>query len=158
MRRSLKRLCDSFSQTKSSSWTLYDVSLPQNTSDATKTILLITFPVIPSYQVYLLVEMIAQAAGRCLIAGIDRSLWPIFLQIRQANFRKSVFPDSHLRIEVNVETCNSSTSSARGKVLLESEVVTEASILLGFVARELLLPDFEDPVLKAYLTKQKSAL
>jgi len=111
-------------------------------------------PVVPGV---LLVEMIAQAAGRCLIAGIDSSRWPIFLQIRQANFRKSVLPDSHLRIEVNVETFNRSTSSARGKVLLEGEVAADASILLGFIARDLLLPDFEDPVLKAYLTK-KSAL
>jgi 3-hydroxyacyl-[acyl-carrier-protein] dehydratase len=109
------------------------------------------YPVVPGV---LLVEMIAQAAGRCLIAGIDSSLWPIFLQIRQANFRKSVLPDSRLRIEVNVETCNRSTSSARGKVLLEGEVVADASILLGFIARDLLLTDFEDPVLRAYLTKK----
>ncbi|MEW5977966.1 MAG: 3-hydroxyacyl-ACP dehydratase FabZ family protein [Acidobacteriota bacterium] len=108
------------------------------------------YPVVPGV---LLVEMIAQAAGRCLIAGIRPSLWPVFLQIRNAAFRKTVHPESLLMIEATIDTCNDRTSAARGRVLLQNETVAEASILLGFVPRSLLRADFEDPVLKRYFDK-----
>jgi len=105
------------------------------------------YPVVPGV---LLVEMIAQAAGKCLMAGIDRSLWPVFLQIRQANFRRSVLPESSLVIEAFIETCNEKTAAARGKVLCEGQVMAEASILLGFISRSFLEPGYEDPVLQIY--------
>ncbi len=110
------------------------------------------YPVVPGV---LLVEMIAQAAGRCLIAGIDKSLWPIFLQIRQANFRKSVFPGASLKIEAIIETCNRNTSAARGKIVLDGEIVADASILLGFISRNCLQTGYEDGVLQAYWNKSR---
>jgi len=110
------------------------------------------YPVVPGV---LLVEMIAQAAGKCLIAGIDKSLWPVFLQIRQANFRRSVLPDSSLVIEAFIETCNEKTSAAKGKVLCEGQVMAEASILLGFISRSFLKPDYEDAVLQNYFLNQR---
>jgi 3-hydroxyacyl-[acyl-carrier-protein] dehydratase len=109
------------------------------------------YPVVPGV---LLVEMIAQAAGKCLMAGIDRSLWPVFLQIRQANFRKSVRPESLLVIETLIETCNEKTAAAKGKVLCEGNLMADASILLGFIPRSFLKPGYEDPVLQAYALSQ----
>jgi 3-hydroxyacyl-[acyl-carrier-protein] dehydratase len=107
------------------------------------------YPVVPGV---LLVEMIAQAAGKCLLAGIDKSLWPVFLQIRQANFRRSVLPDSSLVIEALVETCNERTSAINGKVLCNGKVMAEASILLGFISRSFLKADYQDKVLQDYFS------
>lgn len=106
------------------------------------------YPVVPGV---LLVEMIAQATGKCLLAGIDKSLWPVFLQIRQANFRRSVLPSADLRIEAVIETCTRTSSAARGKVLLDGQVMAEASILLGFISREFLPREYQDDILQAYL-------
>lgn len=106
------------------------------------------YPVVPGV---LLVEMIGQAAEKCLIAGLGKTMKPVLLQIRQANFRKVVTPGSSLLIEAFVETCNRSTSTARGRVLLEGQTVAEASILFGFIPWSVLKPGFEDEVLKAYL-------
>jgi 3-hydroxyacyl-[acyl-carrier-protein] dehydratase len=111
------------------------------------------YPVVPGV---LLVEMIAQAAGKCLMAGIDKSLWPVFLQIRQANFRRSVRPESLLVIEAIIESCNEKTAAAKGKVLHEGQVMAEASILLGFISRSFLEPGYEDPILRAYSRSQDS--
>ena len=108
------------------------------------------YPVVPGV---LLVEMIAQAVGKCVLANLDKSLWPVFLQIRQANFRKVVPPDSRLLIEGFVDSITEKTVAARGRILLEGQTAAEASILFGFVSRSLLEPGFEDPVLKEYLSQ-----
>ena len=108
------------------------------------------YPIVPGV---LLVEMIAQAIGKCVIAGLDKSLWPVFLQIRQANFRKVVPPDSSLLIEGFIEKTTEKTVSARGRILLNQETAAEVSVLFGFIPRNLLAPDFEDQVLKDYLRK-----
>ncbi|MCI0423983.1 MAG: beta-hydroxyacyl-ACP dehydratase [Acidobacteria bacterium] len=108
------------------------------------------YPVVPGV---LLVEMVAQAAARCLLAGIDQTLWPVFLQIRNANFRKAVRPESHLVIEATVESCNQKTSGVKGRVLCEGEVMADTSVLLGFISRSFLPSDFEDEVLRNYFQR-----
>ncbi|HVN81940.1 MAG TPA: 3-hydroxyacyl-ACP dehydratase FabZ family protein [Terriglobia bacterium] len=105
------------------------------------------YPIVPGV---LLVEMIAQAVGTCVKAGLDKSLWPIFLQIRQANFRKSVLPGASLLIDCTIETFTSSTSAARGKVLQDGQTMADASLLLGFVPRTVFEPDHRDELLAAY--------
>src|SRR6185436_17827469 len=57
------------------------------------------YPVVPGV---LQVEMMAQSAGKCLMAAIDSSRWPVLIQVRQANFRRSVFPGAALRIEAQI--------------------------------------------------------
>src|SRR5687767_253806 len=74
------------------------------------------YPVVPGV---LQVEMMAQSAGKCLMAGIDESQWPVLVQVRQANFRKSVLPNSSLRIEAQITSCNDSIASAAAKVWCE---------------------------------------
>ena len=105
------------------------------------------FPIVPGV---LLVEMIAQAAGTCVLAGLDRSLWPIFLQIRQANFRKSVLPGSSLLIDCQIDTFTQSTSAARGRVIQGDQTMADASLLLGFVPRTVFQPDHRDEMLADY--------
>src|SRR5689334_8871642 len=74
------------------------------------------YPVVPGV---LQVEMMAQSAGKCLMAAIDSSQWPVLIQIRQSNFRKSVLPGASLRIEAQIVSRNTSTASAAAKIWCE---------------------------------------
>lgn len=112
------------------------------------------YPVVPGV---LLVEMIAQTAGKCLMAGLDPFLWPVLLQIRHANFRKSVVPESQLLIEASIESSNQRTAGATGNIKCQEQVVAEASLLFGFISRSFLQDGYEDGILKAYLAEQKSS-
>jgi 3-hydroxyacyl-[acyl-carrier-protein] dehydratase len=111
------------------------------------------YPVVPGV---LLVEMIAQTAGKCLMAGIDHSLWPVLLQVRQAIFRKSVRPESSLLIEASIESNNQKTASALGNIKCEKQLVAEASLLFGFIPKSFLRDGYEDEILNTYLAEQKS--
>lgn len=106
------------------------------------------YPVVPGV---LQVEMMAQSAGKCLMAGIDPALWPVLLQVRQANFRKSVLPGSSLRIEAEILSCNPSTATAHGKILCDGQAVADATLVFGFIRKSLLPEGFQDEVLAAYL-------
>jgi 3-hydroxyacyl-[acyl-carrier-protein] dehydratase len=108
-------------------------------------------PIVPGV---LLVEMMAQTAGKCLMAGVDRTQWPILLQITRANFRKSVTPGSTVRIEAAIESCNNRTASARGFITCEGSRVADSSLMFGFIAKDLLAANFEDEVLRNYLATQ----
>ena len=110
------------------------------------------YPIVPGV---LLVEMIAQAGGKCLMADIDRGQWPILLQITRANFRKQVTPGSTVRIEATIESCNNLTANARGFITCEGTRVAEASLTYGFIPKDLLVAGFEDEVLRNYLAKSK---
>ena len=109
------------------------------------------YPIVPGV---LLVEMMAQAAGKCLMAGIARTQWPVLLQIARANFRKSVTPGSTVRIDATIESCNSRTASARGCITCEESRVAESSLMFGFIQKDLLSANFEDEVLRNYLATQ----
>jgi|SRR5882672_5871781 len=108
-------------------------------------------PVVPGV---LLVEMMAQAAGKCLMAGIERSLWPVLVQVTRANFRKSVTPGSIVRIEATIESCNNRTESAQGPITCEGTRVADSSLTFGFIQKNLLAAGFEDEVLRKYLAAQ----
>jgi 3-hydroxyacyl-[acyl-carrier-protein] dehydratase len=106
------------------------------------------YPVVPGV---LQVEMMAQSAGKCLMAGIDKSQWPVLLQVRQANFRKIVTPGASLRIEAQILSCNNSTATSFAKILLDEQLVADATLVFGFIQKNLLTAGFEDEVLAAYL-------
>jgi 3-hydroxyacyl-[acyl-carrier-protein] dehydratase len=106
------------------------------------------YPVVPGV---LQVEMMAQSAGKCLMAGIDPALWPVLLQVRQANFRKSVLPGSSLRIEAEILSCNRSTATANAKIQCDGQAVADATLVFGFIQKSLLPAGFQDEVLAAYL-------
>jgi len=109
------------------------------------------YPVVPGV---LQVEMMAQSAGKCLMAAIDASLWPVLVQVRQANFRKSVLPGSSLRIEADILSCNNSTASAFAKIRCNDHVVADATLVFGFIRKNLLQPGFQDEVLAMYLSRK----
>jgi 3-hydroxyacyl-[acyl-carrier-protein] dehydratase len=109
------------------------------------------YPVVPGV---LQVEMMAQSVGKCLMAGIDAALWPVLIQVRQANFRKIVPPGSSLRIEAEINSCNQGSASAYAKILLQGQTVADATLMFGFIQRSLLPAGFQDEVLAAYLGNQ----
>lgn len=109
------------------------------------------YPIVPGV---LLVEMMAQAAGKCLMAHIERTQWPVLLQIARANFRKSVTPGSNVRIEATIESCNKVTASAQGHMTCEGTRVADCSLTMGFISKDLLAANFEDEVLRNYLAKR----
>lgn len=108
------------------------------------------YPIVPGV---LLVEMMAQAGGKCLMVGIDRTLWPILLQITRANFRKQVVPGSTLLIEATINSCNKVTATAQGFVTCEGTRIADSLITYGFISKDLLTVGFEDEVLRDYLAK-----
>ena len=111
------------------------------------------YPVVPGV---LQVEMMAQSAGKCLMAAIDASLWPVLIQVRQANFRKSVTPGSKLRIEAEILSFNSSAATALAKIWCDEQLVADASLVFGFIQKNMLQPGFQDEVLTEYLNRQNS--
>lgn len=108
------------------------------------------YPVVPGV---LQVEMMAQSAGKCLMAAMDASRWPVLIQVRQANFRKSVLPGSDLRIEAEILSNTGSTASATAKIWCAEQIVADATLLFGFIEKGLLQPGFQDEVLAAYLKR-----
>jgi 3-hydroxyacyl-[acyl-carrier-protein] dehydratase len=114
----------------------------------------------PGYAVVpgvLQVEMMAQSAGKCLMASIQPTLWPVLIQVRQANFRQSVFPGSDLRIEAEILSRTESTASAASKVFCKGEVVADATLVFGFIQKDLLQAGFRDEVLETYLNRNEPA-
>jgi 3-hydroxyacyl-[acyl-carrier-protein] dehydratase len=106
------------------------------------------YPVVPGV---LQVEMMAQAAGKCLMAGMDESKWPVLLQVRQANFRKSVLPGSVVRIDAEIQSSNELTATAHGKLRVGDAAVADATLVFGFIKKDQLTPGFKDEVLSAWL-------
>jgi 3-hydroxyacyl-[acyl-carrier-protein] dehydratase len=106
------------------------------------------YPVMPGV---LQVESMAQAAGKCLMAGIDASKWPVLIQVRQANFRKAVPPGSLLRIEAEIQSLTQGTAIANARIRCDGQPVSDATLVFGFVRKDQLLAGYQDEVLQAYL-------
>jgi 3-hydroxymyristoyl/3-hydroxydecanoyl-(acyl carrier protein) dehydratase len=97
--------------------------------------------------------MMAQSAGKCLMAAVPPSRWPVLIQVRQANFRKSVLPGSNLRIEAEILSLTESTASASSRILCKALVVADATLVFGFIQKDLLEAGFQDEVLATYLKR-----
>lgn len=110
------------------------------------------FPVVPGV---LMVEMMAQTAGKCLMAGPDTSRWPVLLQVVRGNFRKVVHPGVTLRMHARITSITAATAGAEAFVVREGERVADASLLFGYVPRSVLSAGFEDEVLRDFLKRQR---
>ena len=109
------------------------------------------FPVVPGV---LMVEMMAQTAGKCLMAGIEKSRWPVLLQVVRANFRKVVQPGVTLTMRAKITSVTAATAGADAVVERDGERVADASLLFGYVSRDFLSPGYEDEALREYLQRQ----
>lgn len=109
------------------------------------------YPIVPGV---LMVEMMAQTAGKCLMAGIDKAQWPVLIRIVRASFRKIVQPNATLRLHASITASNRATATAEGFITHDDQRVAEATLLFGYVDKGLLTENFEDEVLRSYLRER----
>ena len=106
------------------------------------------FPVVPGV---LLVEMMAQTAGKCLDSA-DRARGKAMLaQIRSAKFLRWVQPPATITISATINSSQPAVATATCHVEVEKIVVARAELLFSFVARGQFAADYRDEVLEIYL-------
>ena len=66
-----------------------------------------------------------------------------------------MFPNSSLRIEAQILSHNDNTATASSRVLCDEQVVADATLVFGFIQKDLLTEGFNDEVLKAYLERTR---
>jgi 3-hydroxyacyl-[acyl-carrier-protein] dehydratase len=109
------------------------------------------YPVVPGV---LMIEMMAQTAGKCLMAGVDVSRWPVLVQVTRASFRSIVLPGALLHMQATITSSNNNTAGADARVTVGGKRVADASLTFGYVDRKLLSAGFEDQVLAQYLQER----
>ncbi len=114
------------------------------------------FPVVPGV---LLVEMMAQAAGKCLDCRGTLPQAPVkamLAQIISARFLRWVRPDSRIVIHAQIKTNQPAVATASCHVEVEHTIVARAELLFSFVARDQFAPDYRDEVLETYLKQRRA--
>ena len=106
------------------------------------------FPVVPGV---LLVEMMAQAAGKCLDAQAHSRGRAMLARIRSASFREWVRPGEMAEIQAEVNRSQADVATVRCRIEVAGRNVCSADLLFAFVSRDQLASDWRDPVLDRYL-------
>jgi 3-hydroxyacyl-[acyl-carrier-protein] dehydratase len=109
------------------------------------------FGVVPGV---LLVEMMAQAAGKCLDAEDRTRGKAMLVQIRKASFRDWVRPDQRAEIHAEIVTNTPAAASASCRIIVEGRDVATADLLFAFLPYSALAEDYRDEVLERYLAAQ----
>ena len=94
------------------------------------------FPGVPVMPGVMQIEAMAQAGGilGSQAAGFDPDVHVmLFMAIDQAKFRKPVVPGDTLFIEVEMTQRKKAIAKAKGRCIVNGEVVSEASMLFGVV-------------------------
>jgi 3-hydroxyacyl-[acyl-carrier-protein] dehydratase len=108
------------------------------------------FPVVPGV---LLTEMMAQAAGKCLVAERRPRGWPMLAQIKSASFRDWVRPGEAIRIFAEILSSEEQFATARCRVEVEARKVASAELFFAFLPLEQFVSGYRDEVLEAYLAE-----
>lgn len=91
------------------------------------------FPVIPGV---LLVEMVAQLAGKLLEVSVflDRKIWifPILSIVRESKFRSFVHPREEVTLEVKIKAMREESAVVRGLVFAEGKRKANMELLFVF--------------------------
>ncbi|MPZ18411.1 MAG: 3-hydroxyacyl-[acyl-carrier-protein] dehydratase FabZ [Luteitalea sp.] len=111
------------------------------------------FPVVPGV---LLVEMMAQTAGKCLDAESPERGKAMLVQIRKASFRQWVSPGHRADIYAEIKASAPAFATATCRVAVEERDVAEAELFFSFVARTALAADYRDEVLERYLLRRNT--
>jgi 3-hydroxyacyl-[acyl-carrier-protein] dehydratase len=105
------------------------------------------FPVVPGV---LLVEMMAQAAGKCLHTGdTDRGL-AMLGKINSATFRDWVRPEQLIDVFAEVVNSRPKFATAACRITVEEQPRASAELLFGFMPRDRFAFDYKDAVLDEY--------
>ena len=108
------------------------------------------FPVVPGV---LLIEMMAQASGKCLDAENRSRGKAMLAQVRHASFRRWTYPGERLEVFAEITASTASFASATCRVECGSDTVADAELLFTFVPYTRLAPGLRDEVLERYLRR-----
>lgn len=106
------------------------------------------FPVVPGV---LLVEMMAQTAGKCLDAEKRPRGKAMLARINSASFREWVGPNVDAVISATIKTNRDNFATANCHIEVDSKEVCSAELLFSFVPLEKFAPGYLDEVLESYL-------
>lgn len=112
------------------------------------------FPVVPGV---LLTEMMAQAAGKCLVAE-DRSRGrPMLAQIKSASFRDWVGPGQTVTLFGEIKSSRPQFATALCRAEVEGRPVASAEVMFTFLPAERFSAGLPDEVLERHLAAHPSA-
>jgi 3-hydroxyacyl-[acyl-carrier-protein] dehydratase len=108
------------------------------------------FPVVPGV---LLVEMMAQAAGKCLhVEDSNRGL-AMLGKISSATFRDWVRPGQLIDVFAEILSSRPKFATAKCHITVEQQPRATAELLFGFVPRNHFAFDYRDSVLDEFLNR-----
>jgi 3-hydroxyacyl-[acyl-carrier-protein] dehydratase len=110
------------------------------------------FPVIPGV---LLLEMMAQCAGKCLDAADRDRGKAMLVQVRHGLFRSWAKPGQELDVYAQVTLNTPFTAAATCRIEFEGLRVAEADLLFAFLPYKVLAPDYQDTILEEYLESRR---
>lgn len=113
------------------------------------------FAVVPGV---LLIEMMAQTAGKCLDAEDRARGKAMLVQVRQASFRHWVFPDQRADIHAEITASTREYGTAQCRIAVGTRHVAGADLLFTFLPLSQLAPDFRDGVLDRYFERRRAAV
>jgi len=108
------------------------------------------FPVVPGV---LQIEMMAQAAGKCLDAEKKRSGKAMLARINSANFREWIGPDRVAIIHAEITLNREKYATAKCDIEVMDKRVSSAELFFTFVPLNNFASDYVDEVLESYLSK-----
>ena len=109
------------------------------------------FPVVPGV---LLIEMMAQALGKCLDAERRPRGRAMLAKVRSASFRRWVPPERTLTLRGQVQSNEERYATAKCSVEDDGERVADADLVFSFVPVEQFAAGWGDPILDEFLGRK----
>lgn len=107
------------------------------------------FPVVPGV---LQIEMMAQAAGKCLDAEDPARGKAMLARIVSASFRGWVKPGSTCRIFAEVKSSRPKFATVEAWIEVEGSRVSDAELFFTFIPLQQFAPGYRDEVLESFLS------
>lgn len=104
------------------------------------------FPIVPGV---LQIEMMATSGGK-ILKLMNNDLLPVVGSVKGAKFYRNVRPGDQCIITMELLKFRSSYALCEGRVEVNGEKVSEATIMYGLMSAELLDPNYVDPVLEEW--------
>jgi 3-hydroxyacyl-[acyl-carrier-protein] dehydratase len=110
------------------------------------------FPVVPGV---LLVEMMAQTAGKCLDAERRHRGKAMLAKILSASFRSWVRPGDDTLIAAAVTANDERYATADCKVEVDGRVAAQSKLFFSFLPETQMAPGYRDDVLENFLAERR---